>query len=424
MIPSSSFLYPQQSIDITTDISPYQKFSYALNSQETQRQCPRRFQQFLNYLQLKELTIEANIDSFYKLIEKNGTSWLELELLKFFRLQNQRAERNEISTETIKNYLKPIKLFCQMNGVLINWKIITKGIKKGNRYSSDRPPTIAEIGKLLGYPDRRIKPIVLVMISSGMRVGSWNYLKWGHISPITRNGSIVAAKIKLYNTKTNCYYYSFITPEAYFAVNDWMTFRASFGEKISADSWVMRNLWQIKSQRFGNYLGLAKHPIKFSSDGIRMLINDAWKIQGVRDKNDNNKQYPFKSLHGFRKFFESECQKASKSINVSILLSHDIGITQHYYKPKEDDLLEDYLKSVELLTIDEEHKLKTHVNELTQKNNEKEYIIKGKLQEKDEELKSLKQKYELDMKSFEERMENKLQQILLKINFEKLSFGE
>ena len=214
-----------------------------------------------------------------------GTRWLEVELLKFFRLQNQRAERNEISRETIRNYLKPIKLFCIMNGVLINWNIITKGIKKGSRYSNDRPPTISEIENLLKYPDRRIKPIVLVMISSGMRVGSWNYLKWGDVSPITRNGSIVAAKIKLYNTKTNCYYHSFITPEANFAVKDWIEFRSSFGEKISSESWIMRNLWQIKSQRFGNYLGLAKHPSKFSPDGIRMLINDAWKIQGVREKN-------------------------------------------------------------------------------------------------------------------------------------------
>ena len=41
---------------------------------------------------------------------------------------------------------------------------------------------------------------------------------------------------------------------------------------------------------------------------------------------------------------------------------------------------------------------KTQVKELKQKNNEKEYIIKGKLQEKDEEIQSLKQKYESDMK--------------------------
>ena len=31
-------------------------------------------------------------------------------MVKFYRLQNQRAERKEISTVMIKNYLKPIKL--------------------------------------------------------------------------------------------------------------------------------------------------------------------------------------------------------------------------------------------------------------------------------------------------------------------------
>jgi hypothetical protein len=29
--------------------------------------------------------------------------------LKFFTLQNKRAENNEMSVETIKNYLKPVK---------------------------------------------------------------------------------------------------------------------------------------------------------------------------------------------------------------------------------------------------------------------------------------------------------------------------
>lgn len=194
----SSIIIPDSSI-----LSPYQKFIYALNAPESKRQYPRRFQVFLNYLKINELTIEEKTNSFYKQIEQKGASWLECELLKFFTTQNQREERKEISTETIKNYLKPIKLFCQMNNTMINWKLISKGIKKGNRHSSDRPPSIEEIEKLLKYPDRRIKPIVLVMISSGIRVGSWNYLKWGHITPITKNEVIVAAKIKVYNTKTN-----------------------------------------------------------------------------------------------------------------------------------------------------------------------------------------------------------------------------
>ncbi|HET6589634.1 MAG TPA: tyrosine-type recombinase/integrase [Candidatus Nitrosocosmicus sp.] len=274
---------------------------------------------------LPGLTVEEKIGLFYDIIDHKGKNWLEGELIKFFAYQNHRAENKEISTETIKNYLKPIKLFCEMNGIMINWKIISKGIKKGDRYSSDRHPSKEEIKKLLEYPDRRIKPIVLIMITCGMRVGSWAYLKWGDITPIIEKEVVIAAKIKIFNTKTNRHYFSFITSEAYEAVKEWMEFRKSFGEKITDESWVMRNLWQIKSQRYGNYLGLAKHPVQFSVNGIRMLINDAWKIQGIRDKPVNGNRYIFKSLHGFRKFFETECQKTMKSINVSILMSHDTG---------------------------------------------------------------------------------------------------
>ena len=78
-----------------------------------------------------------------------------------------------------------------MNRITVNWKIISKGIKKGVRYSNDRPPTIEEIKKLIQYPDRWVKSIVLVMISSGIRVSSWNYLKWGDFTPIYEEDKMV-----------------------------------------------------------------------------------------------------------------------------------------------------------------------------------------------------------------------------------------
>lgn len=111
------------------------------------------------------------------------------------RYQKERAERGEISDSTLPNYYKPIKLLCEMNDIMLNWKKITRGLPKGRQYAMDRAPTVEEIRKLLEYPDRRIKSIVLVMASSGIRVGAWDDLKWGHIEPIEKDGKIVAAKM-------------------------------------------------------------------------------------------------------------------------------------------------------------------------------------------------------------------------------------
>ena len=116
------------------------------------------------------------------------------------------------------------------------------------------------------------------------------------------------------------------------------------------------------------------------------MINKAWKIYGVRQqKTENNgKRFEFKSLHGFRKFFETECQKRMKPLNISYLMSHDTGITQHYFKPKQEELLEDYLKVIDLLTINNKQKiLEKQIMELREKSHDNEYIIKTKLKEKD-----------------------------------------
>ena len=108
-----------------------------------------------------------------------------------------------------------------------------------------------------------------------------------------------------------------------------MGYRLSFGENISNDSWIMRNLRQIKSKRHRNYLGLAKLPTKFGVDGIRILINDTRKIQGVRENTKCGNRFCFKGLHGFRKFYETETQRVMKSTIISILMSHDRCIVQH-----------------------------------------------------------------------------------------------
>jgi len=65
---------------------------------------------------------------------------------------------------------------------IINWKNISKGIPLGRNSANDRAPTIEELKLLSEYPDRRIKPIVYLMASSGIRIGSFDTLKWKDVS--------------------------------------------------------------------------------------------------------------------------------------------------------------------------------------------------------------------------------------------------
>ena len=81
-----------------------------------------------------------------------------------------------------------------------------------------------------------------------------------------------------------------------------------------------------------------------------------------------------------------------KSINVEILMGHTIGISDCYYKPSEKEILGDYLKAVNILTINKNNNnliLEKEVEELKEKNENNEYLIKSKLQERDDAITTL-----------------------------------
>lgn len=168
--------------------------------------------------------------------------------MEFVLYQKERVYKDEIVYATIRNYLKKIKLFLDMNSdiPIINWKRITKGLPSGKSAANDRAPTMDEIKKLVEYPpDRRIKSIIYCMVSAGFRIGSWDYLKWKHITPLKNeeNGEIIGAKIVIYAREPE-EYYCFITPEAYDSLKAWMDYRSNAGEEITGESWLMRDLWQ------------------------------------------------------------------------------------------------------------------------------------------------------------------------------------
>lgn len=322
-------------------------FLYAIKSEETKEKYMRRLCLFFEFIGL-EGTLEEKARQF-AVKGREDANWAFASLMKFITYQKDRAERKEISESTVPNYYKPIKLFCEMNDILLSWKKISRGLPKERRSGNDRAPTLEEIRKISEYPDRRMKPIVYVMTSSGIRLGAWDYLKWRHVEPIIENGNVVAAKIIVY-AGTPDEYFTFITPEAYRAVKDWMDYREQCGEKITKDSWVMRDLWQAEYAHHG----LATYPRKLKSTGIKRLIERALWSQGVRRPLEHGqKRHEFKTDHGFRKFFKTRAEQIMKPINVEILMGHSTGVSDSYYKPTEHDLLTDYLKAVPLLQVSE-----------------------------------------------------------------------
>ena len=133
--------------------------------------------------------------------------------------------------------------------------------------------------------------------------------------------------------------------------------------------------------------------------------------------------------HGFRKFFNTECAKAGVYPDfIELMLGHKLpGVRSHYMKPDINTLLEGtkevkgYIAAIDSLTINDENRLSKQVLELVEKNENNEYIIKAKLQEKDEQIESIKKNYEKEIQSIREEMENKFQQIFSKIDVEKLN---
>ncbi|MGC1929550.1 MAG: hypothetical protein WA667_11285 [Candidatus Nitrosopolaris sp.] len=215
--------------------------------------------------QAKEFLIKARQD----------IHWAETALMKFIIFQKERVKCGEIVEATIRNYVKAAKLFCQMNDLTLNWDKIKRGLPPARQSSTDRAPTVEEIRRLIEYPDRRIKPIIYTMISSGIRIGAWDYLQWKHVTPMLDDkDQTIAAKLLVYAGDPE-EYYSFITPEAYDSLKDWMDFRASYGEKISRESWVMRDIWQTTNIAYGANLGLATYPRKLKSSGIKRLLERA-----------------------------------------------------------------------------------------------------------------------------------------------------
>jgi integrase len=259
--------------------------------------------------------------------------------------------KKKIGAGTIKNRKVVVKNLLEILKVPFDWKLVSRGLPKPERYSNDRTPTINEIKKICEYNDRRIKPIVYTMCSGGIRIGAWDYLKWQHIVPIIRKGKVVAALMEVY-AGTESQYPTLITKECYDSLLDWINFRKESGEKITGQSWLMRHYWDTKE---GFTHGNISKPVKLSKDGVKGLLDSALRRQGLRrNLTKGKRRHEFMLNHSFRKWRETQLILAGlKQQDINILMGHqNSGMVDNYYRPWADGqqkidnyLIDEFLKA-------------------------------------------------------------------------------
>jgi integrase len=202
---------------------PYQDFLFAMNSPVTRERYSTRLRSFFVHIGIDGTTMDERCRGFIEKMKENekncNSKWAYACVVKFLQHQKDRYDKKEISGSTVRGYYKAVKLFVEVNDILLPWSKIKRGLPRGRHYADDRIPTLEEIRKLVEYPDRRIKAIVYTMASSGIRLGAWDYLKWEHVKPIIRNEQTIAARITVYAGEEE-QYYSYITPEALKALQE------------------------------------------------------------------------------------------------------------------------------------------------------------------------------------------------------------
>lgn len=182
-----------------------------------------------------------------------------------------------------------------MNDVFLNKKKINMFKGEYARKVIDRAYTHEQISKMLDVSDLGAKNIILLMASSGIRIGSLPDIRIRNLKEINN-----IYKVTVYEG-SNSQYFTFCTPECSSYIDAYLNFKTKNGENLNQDSYTIRDqfditdLEQIRNKSKG-----------MSIIGIESLLNVILLKSGVRAINYNRDRKEVARAHGFRKLFTTQ----------------------------------------------------------------------------------------------------------------------
>ena len=270
---------------------------------------------------------------------------------------------------TRSQYLAAIMTFYDLNEVALNKKKIYRYLGEEERPIKNRGYTTEEISKMLAVSDERARAIILVLASTGIRIRAIIELKLEDLVIIPDYGLY---QVCVYSDSRQRYL-TFTTPEAAKAIDVYLKYRERCGERLTTKSPLFRDqfdredivsIHEVKPLKLRTVERLVSRTVEKS--GIRTVerITELHSEKGKIRKN-------VKLTAGFRKFFDTQliCSSVEPRMK-ELFMGHSIGLDDHYFTPGESYVLQEYLKGVDNLTINEENRLRIKLDELAKKNDE------------------------------------------------------
>lgn len=206
-------------------------FAGTLQTRATQKQYLWLIQRYAAYRKAFDLDQIIEEDS------KNHK--LAVARIREFLLSLQAAK---LSRGSLNNYKAALKHFYEMNDISLNWRKINRfaGMEDANCgvKDKDRAYTHEEIQKMLGRANQKVRAIILLLASAGVRVGAIPSIYLKHIKRVQKDG-IKTYQILVYAGHKD-EYIAFCTPEAAQAIDSYLSDRSHAGEKLDDKSPLFR----------------------------------------------------------------------------------------------------------------------------------------------------------------------------------------
>jgi site-specific recombinase XerC len=246
-----------------------------------------------------------------------------------------------LASNSISTMLNGIYHFYDMNDVPLNKKKLNMFKGEFARKVVDKAYAHEQISNILNFSDLRMKVMILLMASSGLRIGALPSLRLRNLEKVDSDSIY---KITVYEG-ANEEYYTFCTPECAFFIDVYLKYRTQNGEKLLKDSFLIRDQFDITDieQVRNKSKGIALNTIK-------VLITNILIKSGLRtvDHTKYSRKEVAKS-HGLRKFFTTQMIKSKVTYENRLMLEgHSLGITDHYARLDVQDNYEEYEKVIKI----------------------------------------------------------------------------